>query len=205
MAIYLNEEKQPRFNQLIALFTTGDISDEQEAELIALRKELKQNKTERSDKLSAIKNQIAELGVAIAELYSTDEIAIAAQGSIVNVNIPVKIRGAENKKEYQKARASDSNEILLILRNEPGVKGPSEWSYRQGRIYERASGTTSQPWAMRPKQYPTKLLKIGYSADLLRPFFTPAGIAYFSTEQGQAELAKLVEVTLHARHLLQVV
>ena len=197
MANYLSIEKQLRFNQLIALFAGGDISDDQEAELISLRKELQQNKVVRVEKLSSLKNQIKELGVAVTELYSSDEIAIAAK----NAQISFADKNKDNKKEL---RPSDCNEVLLVLRNSPGEKGPSEWRYRQGRIYERASGTTSQPWAMREKQFPSKLLKIGTSAEQLRPYFTPAGVAYFDSEAGQAELAKLVEVTLQARQQLQI-
>ncbi len=196
MANYLNTEKQLRFNQLIALFSSGDISDEQEAELIALRKELKQNKVDRVEKLAVLRNQIDELGVSIEELYSAEEIAVAAQ----KVKVTLSDKSKVGKKE---ARPSDSNEVLLVLRNAPGEKGPSEWRYRQGRIYERASGTTSQPWAMREKQFPSKLLKIGTSAEQLRPYFTSSGVAYFASEAGQAELAKLVEVTLQARQQLQ--
>jgi len=197
MANYLSIEKQLRFNQLIALFSSGDISDELEAELIMLQKELKQNKIDRVEKIAYLINKIEEIGADIVELYSADEIALAAQ----NVNIALSDKRKDGKKE---ARPSDSNEVLLILRNEPGEKGPSQWRYRQGRIYERASGTTSQPWAMREKQFPSKLLKIGTSAEQLRPYFTPAGAAYFASAAGQAELAKLIEVTLAARQQLQV-
>lgn len=199
MAIYLNSEKQSRFNQLIALFSNGDISDEQETELIALRKELQKNKAERIDRLASIKALIAELSVTVAELYSRDEISAA----VLESGFPI-LRSTPLKSKEKSSRPSDSNEVLLVLSNEPGAKGPSEWSYRKGRIFERASGTTSQPWAMRLKQYPGKLLKIGTSAEALRPYFTPAGAAYFATEQGQAELAKLLEVTAKARSVMRV-
>lgn len=197
MAIYLNSEKQLRFNQLLALFSSGDIGDEQEKELITLRRELQKNKAARIGLLSGIKTQIAELGIAVAELYSKDEISAAAQESGLFIS-----RATQSKSKEKSSRTSDNNEVLMVLRNEPGEKGPTKWSYRQGRIYERASGTTSQPWAMRAKQFPGKLLKLGTSAEALRPYFTPAGTAYFATEAGQAELVRLVEVTLEARKVL---
>lgn len=199
MANYLNAEKQSRFNQLIALFSNGDISDEHESELIALRKELQKNKADRLGHLANIKAQIVELGVAVEELYRNEEIVSAAQ----NIGL-LPSRTPSQKSAEKKLRPSDSNEVLLILRKDRDQKGPSEWLYRQGRVFERAGGTIVRPWAPKLKQFPVKLLKVGYSADLLCPHFTAAGAAYFATEPGQAELSKLIEVTLEARKVLRV-
>lgn len=204
MIAYLNTEKQKRFNQLISLFASGEVSDEQEAELLALRKEMQQNKKERADKLSSIKAHVSEFEFSVSDIFSMDEIAAAAGKSGVASSQNIKTGKKNTKKVRKGSRPSDSNEVLLVLHNEPGEKGPSEWCYRQGRVFEQASGTTSQPWAMRAKQFPSKLLKIGYSAAALRQSFTPSGAAYFATEPGQAELVKLVDVTLAARKVLKV-
>lgn len=192
MSIYLAAEKQSRFNQLITLFASGDISDEQEAELLLLRKELKSNKAERIELIAELKNQIAKLHVPIDELYSKAEILSSAQafGLVTKVTVKKSLPGNRND------RTSDSNEVLLILSKEPGESGPTDWKYRQGRVYER-TGRMATPW--QHKQYPAKLLNVGYSAESLRPYFTPAGVAFFATEAGQAELAVLVEATNKAR------
>lgn len=201
MARYLSSEKQSRFDSLIALFSNGDISDEEEVELITLRKELQKNKLERVEQLNRIQAQISELDVEIVELYSRECILAVAKTleSQINSKAAFSTKKSNNEKNV---RESDGNEVLLVLTHAAGDKGPGEWSYRQGRVYERASSTTSQPWAMRPKQYPSKLLKIGTSVEALRAYCTPAGTAYFATEAGQAELAKLVEVTAKARAVL---
>jgi hypothetical protein len=197
MSTYLNSEKKLRFDTLMAVFATGDVSEEQEAELMSLHRELQNNKRVRAEQLSTIKGQVNDLNIAVAEIYSSDEISAAAQA--LNRNTTVASKSSNKKKIARRSRPSDTNEVLLVLHNNPGEKGPSEWRYRQGRVFERASDTTSLPWAMRQKQFPSKLLKVGTSAEALRPYFTQAGASYFATEAGQKELDRLVEVTNAAR------
>ncbi|MFA7239455.1 MAG: hypothetical protein WC091_05025 [Sulfuricellaceae bacterium] len=201
MKTYLGNEKQRYFDSLIALMRSGDITDEQEAELIALRRELQRNKQERSNHLASIRTMIAELGVSIEELFVAEAIVAAAQklgGGAVGS------RTATGRSTEKNVRASDANEVLLLLPKEAGVKGPPVWKYRRGRVFERGSGTTPRPWPMKLRQFPTKLLMLGHSVDSLRPFFTPEGAAYFATEQGQVELTKLVDIVNEARQALMV-
>lgn len=202
MATYLGNEKQRHFDNLIALLRGGDISDEQEAELLALRRELQRNKQERSNRLASIRTMITELGVLVEELFEAGAITAAARK--LGVDAPRSATGGSAKNTGKKTRSSDGNEVLLILSKEPGVKGPQMWKYHRGRVFERGSGTTPRPWPLKSRQFPSKLLMLGYSADSLRPFFTPDGATYFATEQGQAELAKLVEIVNEARQALMV-
>lgn len=204
MATYLGNEKQRHFDNLIALLRSGDISDEQETELLELRRELQRNKQERSNRLASIKTMISELGVLVEELFEAGAIAAAARKLEAGASRPATGGSATGKNAEKKARPSDGNEVLLVLSKEPGVKGPQMWKYHRGRVFERGSGTTPRPWPLKLRQFPTKLLMLGYSADSLRPFFTPDGATYFATEQGQAELVKLVEIVNEARQALMV-
>lgn len=201
MATYLGNEKQLNFDKLITLLRSGDITDEQESELIALRRELQRNKQERSDRLASMKNMIAELGVSVEELFAAGAISAASQKLGTGSG---NSRATTGKSEGKNTRPSDSNEVLLILPKEAGVKGPPVWKYRRGRIFERGSGTTPKPWPLKVRQFPTKLLTLGHSAESLRSYFTPEGSAYFSTEQGKFELAKVVEIVNEARRVLKI-
>lgn len=191
MTNYLSKEKQSRFDQLIALLRNGEMNEAQEAELLALRREMQNNKQERAARVATLKKEIADLGISVGELFSAAEIGAAQKPQAVAV-----------KSAERKTRASDANEVLLSLPKEPGVKGPSVWDYRQGRVFERGSGTTPKPWPLKLRAFPTKLLALGSSAEALRPYFTPAGADYFATAEGQAELDKLVETVNEARSAL---
>jgi hypothetical protein len=128
----------------------------------------------------------------VPTLRTKEEILFSAQtlGGLTKSTRKKALPGNRN------TRPSDGNEILLILSKESGESGPTNWNYRQGRVYER-TGRMTTPWQV--KQYPVKLLKVGISAETLRPYFTPAGVAYFATEQGQVELAALVAATTEAQ------
>lgn len=202
MATYLGNEKQLNFDKLITLLRSGDITDEQESELIALRRELQRNKQERTDRLVSMKAEIADLGVTVEELFDTGTITAAAQRMAPAATNNVRM--ATGKGEGRNTRPSDSNEVLLVLPKEPGVKGPPVWKYRRGRIFERGSGTTPKPWPLKARQFPTKLLMLGHSADSLRSYFTAEGAAYFATEQGKFELTKLVDIVNEARKALKI-
>ncbi len=188
MTIYLSKEKQSRFDHLITLLRNGEMNEEQEAELLALRREMQNNKQERATRVAAIKGEIGDLGITVGELFSAAEITAAQRPQAVAV-----------KTGERKTRPSDANEVLLSLPKEPGVKGPSVWDYRRGRVFERGSGTTPKPWPLKLRAFPTKLLALGDSAETLRPYFTAAGADYFATPEGAAELEKLVETVKEAR------
>jgi len=199
MKKFLNESKQAEFNTLIELLTNGDITDEQEAVLSSLRKEFQQNRQERDGKINAIKEQIIELSITPNELYSTEILVESATDQSKRIKIQrVTEKAPGDTSSEKKLRPSDSNEVMIKLPNAPGVKGPSAWFYHRGRVYERA-GTSTSPWVVTRKMFPSKLLLIGHSADTLRPYFTPAGSDYFATEAGKAELAALVDATTKAR------
>lgn len=188
MNIYLSKEKQSRFDHLILLLRNGEMNGEQEEELLALRREMQNNKQERATRVAAVKETVVELGISVGELFSAAEISAAQRPTAIAA-----------KTGERKTRPSDANEVLLSLPKEPGVKGPSAWDYRRGRVFERGSGTTPKPWPLKLRAFPTKLLALGDSAETLRPYFTPAGVAYFATAEGQAELDKLVETVQEAR------
>ncbi|MEQ1533442.1 MAG: hypothetical protein ABL906_07755 [Sideroxydans sp.] len=186
---YLNNEKRNRFDKLISLFTQGNISDEQQIELLELQKELKNNKAAIRLQIESIQRQINELNIGVEKLYSREEIEAAAR--------TYSVQPPSSKAGQKQARPSDNNDVLLILPNALGKKGPPDWKYRQGRVYEKAAKTLTTPWQL--KQFPPKLLKNGTSAEALQPFFTPVGATYFATETGRAELNKLLDETQTAR------
>ncbi|WP_175888065.1 hypothetical protein [Burkholderia contaminans] len=213
---YLNADKQARYNELLAGF--AELDDKGMEELTKLKKELVTNKTKRGDNVTKVTTQIKDLnltiselfgsgaalaetlraeGVTITELFSREEISDAAHmlGLVATAG-----KKTATTRAAAAVRPSDANEILLTKAPEGG-KGRS-FEYRQGRVFEHASETVKTPWVVQPKAFPKSLLENGQTEAALLKIATETGKTYFATEEGKAELAKLVEVAKDAKKKL---
>lgn len=214
--IYLNEEKNTRYKELLAKF--DDLEDKELEELNKLRKELQTNKGKRSADILKVQKQVTELGLSLEEMFGASlGDVIKAQGLTIDRLFPQEtIReyavsiglggkagkpaasGESTPRAPRRERPSDANPVLLTRPTPSGVG--RAFQYKQGRIFEQASDTVKTPYVYADKQFPAALFENSTKAELLK-LATPEGKTFFATPDGQVELDKILDVikTAHTK------
>lgn len=175
MLKFLAAESQERFKFLQSRLANFEITEAEQQELNGLVTKAQKLSQERVTVLARIKAETAQYQIAPAEIFSAAELR-----RLSATEAPLAAAGKKGKKSRVATGATKKNGLVLIqVKLNKGAGAPSKYS--KGQKFP----------AYVPKNF--KLLDNG--ADLasnLVPYFTADGKAYFSTAEGQAELAALV-------------
>lgn len=176
-------ENETRLRELACRASDGAMSDDEFAELVALSKVKQKDREERAALIAGIRASLGIHGVAIHDLFTAAEIAAAAGG---NPNRDQNMPGAAGAWFKTKVGA------VLIQVSVPGASGfPVRYCKGQSQPGYVAKGL--------------KMLDDGRLESNLERFYTDKGRQYFATDEGHAELARLVsyikthKIKLHMR------
>lgn len=156
----------------------GSISDEEFKTLGTLIKAKKKATEDRAAAITAAKLNLSTLGIKIHDIYSRDEIILAAAVYVeksTRKSVETK-RGSILAKSTGKASAGP----VLIQYKAPGARGrPVEWKKGQSKPAFVAKGFAD-------------LGKLPNVEQAFAEHFTKEGKTWFATEEGKKELADVV-------------
>lgn len=195
-----------------------DLNEEEEARYMELAKKIRAAKNARKAKIDEVKSDLRKMAFSIKDIFAAEDIKAAFQ--ITDLFSQTEIDAAATQKGSGKSgkagtgntgakkgttRASDG-EIELFFFPKSGNRGDRDLSLKRGRINERYNDTVATPFIINEANFPKKLLAHATSEKELMKFISPKDKAaaedYLKTEEGKAEVAKILEVVTKASEKL---
>jgi hypothetical protein len=175
-------ENEARLRELGIKAVQGQMTDEEFAELAQLSRAKQQVRVERENLISDLQARLRAQGVTIQELYTAAEIAAAARSSGEGLGLRV-ASGRQAVKPGSgttKTWVRQKTGLTLLQIDRPGTQG-MPCRYCKGQLLARYVPAT------------LKQLDDGNLEANLERYYTDEGKQYFATDEGRAELARLVE------------
>ncbi|MBK6593260.1 MAG: hypothetical protein IPG23_11220 [Burkholderiales bacterium] len=175
-------ENDARLRELGIKAVQGQMSDEEFAELAQLSRAKQQARAERTKLISELQASLRSQGVTIQELYTVAEITAAARNS--GEGLGLRVAGPKQAVKPPSATprtwVRQKTGLTLLQINKPGIQG-LPCRYCKGQLLARYVPAS------------LKQLDDGNLEANLEPHYTEEGRQYFATDDGRAELARLVQ------------
>ncbi len=177
MLKFLSPQSQSRFRELQSKLGTFSISSEEQQELADLVAKGQKIFQQRDAVIARIKHDLAESGIGIHDLFGAAEIRAAARPGSANSAAAAPLPG---RRAGPRAGAKGGATVLIRAKIGKGAGAPSK--YHRGQKLP----------PLVPRNFKA-LDEGGALSQNLSKYYTDEGRAYFSTPEGQAELARLEE------------
>jgi hypothetical protein len=174
-------ENEARLRELGIKAVQGQMTDEEFAELAQLSRAKQQLRVERIKLISDMQASLRSQGITIQELYTAAEIAAAARSSGEGLGLRV-TGGKQAVKPEGRTRTwvRQKTGLTLLQIDKPGSHG-MPCRYCKGQLLARYVPAS------------LKQLDDGHLEANLERYYTVEGKEYFATDEGRAELARLVQ------------
>ena len=175
-------EFETRLRELGVKAVQGQMTEDEFAELAQLSKAKQKLRADRVALIAGLQDKLRNAGVSVQELFTAAEITSAARsnGEGLGLRVTGTRQAAEPGKGRRTAIRQSKTGVTLIQITKPGAKG-KPYRYCKGQVLDRYVPNS------------LKQLDDGNLEANLERYYTEEGKPYFATDDGRAELARLVQ------------